>query len=116
MPVIRISKEAAERLRGYKDGPLDTIGSVIERLLDEVEGFEPAPTKGGQRMRIAREPNMTAQRNIDSWGQIKASFQATGVSTYEELVEACANHDHPAGGRGFIEYCIDNEWLEFTDK
>jgi len=116
MPVIRVSKEVAERLRNYKDGPLDTIGSVIERLLDEAEGYEPTPTKGVQNMRIAREPNMTAPRNIESWGRIRAAVQATGASTYGELVDACANHKHAAGGRGFVEYCIDNGWLEYTDN
>jgi hypothetical protein len=115
MPVIRISKDIAERLKNYKDSPLDTVGSIIERLLDQVEGYEPTPSKGEQMMRIANEPRMRAKRNIESWRKIEASISTNGTATYFELVDACAGHKHEAGGRGFVEYCIDNGWLEYSD-
>jgi hypothetical protein len=115
MPVVRISKDTAERLDGYKDGPLDTMGAVIGRLLDQVEGSEPPPTKGGRQLKIAREPRMTAMRNKESWARIQAVVTPKGQASFENLVNACATHNHHTGGRGFVEYCLDNGWLEYAD-
>jgi len=115
MPVIRISKRTSERLSKYKDSPLDTVGSVIERLLDTVEGNEPKPSKGTKTMRIATKPTMRAARNIESWKAIEGVFATNAAPTYEQLVKACGKHRHESGGRGFVEYCIDSGWLDYAD-
>ena len=38
-------------------------------------------------------------------------LSADGGADFEEFIAAVRQHDHPAGGKGFIDYCIRNGWL-----
>lgn len=59
-----------------------------------------------------RSPVHTAGQNIASWSVIASLLSAYGGAEYDELVAAVRQHDHPAGGKGFIDYCIRNGWLK----
>jgi hypothetical protein len=59
-----------------------------------------------------RSPVHTAGQNIASWNVIAALLSAYGGAEYDELVAAVRQHDHPAGGKGFIDYCVRNGWLK----
>ncbi len=61
--------------------------------------------------RIGRMPNLTAQRNIKTWARIKNALEKHTTMDYDSLVALCAGHDHPTGGKGFVDYCIKNSWL-----
>lgn len=63
------------------------------------------------KFKIGRLPTHTAQRNITSWGKINNLLIQNGTATYSELIATCKNHQHVAGGKGFVNYCIDKEWL-----
>jgi DNA-directed RNA polymerase subunit RPC12/RpoP len=70
------------------------------------------PVKNAGRFCLGREPNLTAGRNLASWTVISAILQAYGGADYEDLAIAVRQHDHPAGGRSFVDYCIRNGWLK----
>jgi hypothetical protein len=61
---------------------------------------------------MGRTPAHTAAQNVASWGVIAAMLSAYGGADYEELVAAVRQHDHPEGGKGFVDYCIRNGWLQ----
>jgi len=37
---------------------------------------------------------------------------AYGGAQYEELIAAVRQHDHPNGGKAFVDLCIGEGWLE----
>jgi len=59
-----------------------------------------------------RSPVHTLGQNVASWSVIAALLSAYGGADYDELVAAVRQHDHPAGGKAFIDYCIRNGWLQ----
>jgi hypothetical protein len=65
-----------------------------------------------ERYRIAKSPRMTAQRNIDSWRKIEEHMSTHRSDTFDALAMVCSKHDHPAGGDGFVKYCIASDWLK----
>lgn len=68
-------------------------------------------SKNSGRYRLGREPNLTAEQNAGSWGVVSAMLRAYGGAEYEDLGIAVRQHDHAAGGKAFIDYCIRNGWL-----
>ena len=54
---------------------------------------------------------MTSSQNASSWTVVSALLSADGGADFEEFIAAVRQHDHPAGGKGFIDYCIRNGWL-----
>jgi hypothetical protein len=56
-------------------------------------------------------PSHRVQSTKASWKVIEAMLDAYGGAEYEQLVAAVAQHDHPAGGKAFVDYCIRNGWL-----
>ena len=60
---------------------------------------------------LGREPHVTAGQNAASWSVVSAMLNAYGGADYEDFSAAVRQHDHPAGGRAFIDYCIRNGWL-----
>lgn len=54
----------------------------------------------------------TSGHNQASWDVISAMLTAYGGATYDDFVAAVRQHDHPEGGRGFVDYCIRNGWLQ----
>jgi hypothetical protein len=58
-----------------------------------------------------REPKHSVAPNVASWSVVSAMLAAYGSAEFEELVAAVRQHDHPEGGRAFINYCIRNGWL-----
>jgi hypothetical protein len=60
---------------------------------------------------VGRTPQHSSGPNIASWGVVSSLLSAYGGAEYEELVAAVRQHDHPAGGKGFIDNCIRNGWL-----
>ena len=71
-----------------------------------------ARTDNSGRYRLGREPNLTASHNAVSWNLVSAALRANGGAEYEDLIAAVRQHDHPAGGKAFIDYCIRNGWLQ----
>ena len=69
-----------------------------------------------ERYRIAKNPRMTAQHNIESWRKIEKHMNKQRNDTFDALAMVCSKHDHPAGGDGFVKYCIDSEWLRKLDS
>jgi hypothetical protein len=63
------------------------------------------------RYRIGRIPRLRAGRNKISWQKIQAQLDRGGSADLDQLAKWCVDHDHAAGGQGFVRYCIDNEWL-----
>lgn len=57
-------------------------------------------------------PLHTAGQNVASWSVVAAMLSAYGGADYDELVAAVRQHNHPAGGKAFIDYCIRNGWLQ----
>ena len=57
-------------------------------------------------------PKHTSGPNIASWSVVGALLAAYGGGEYEELCAAVRQHDHPEGGRAFIDYCIRKGWLQ----
>jgi hypothetical protein len=64
------------------------------------------------RYRLGREPKLTAEQNAASWKVIAAMLEAYGGADFDDLAVAVSQHDHHAGGRAFVEYCIRNGWLQ----
>jgi hypothetical protein len=70
------------------------------------------PTSESGRYIAGRAPQLTAEKNAASWSVVAAMLAAYGGAGYEELVAAVRQHDHPSGGKGFIDYCVRNGWLQ----
>lgn len=68
-------------------------------------------SKYSGRYMFGRKPSLTAKQNADSWGVISAMLTAYGGAEYEDLSAAVRQHNHVAGGRAFVDYCIRNGWL-----
>jgi hypothetical protein len=64
------------------------------------------------KYRIAKTPRVTAQRNIDSWQKIERHMDSHRSASFHTLAMVCSKHDHPAGGDGFVDYCIRSGWLK----
>ncbi len=60
---------------------------------------------------IARQPNLTAAHNKDSWAKIINVFDSAQYATRGELVAACKGHNFPGGAETFVGYCLINGWL-----
>jgi len=67
------------------------------------------------RFRIAHTPKFTDQIDIDSWNKLENYLNKHGDAILLDLVIRCSTHDHPAGGEGFVKYCIRNGWLVKLD-
>lgn len=67
------------------------------------------------KYRIGENPALRAGRNLESWQLLKKNLATTGSANFDQLVRWCTNHDHSAGGKGFVNYCIKHEWLVPTD-
>lgn len=109
--VIRVSNEVYERLANRSKG-FDTPNKVIEDILDMIENNNTVPSEADHLLRINKTPRIYAKRNAQSWANIESLLSKDRVATRGELVKACADHDHPAGGKGFVAYCLDNAWLK----
>lgn len=56
----------------------------------------------------------SATRNIDSWKNVLFLFWHSQLHSglpLIRLVHVVQNHDHPRGGKGFIDYCIKQGYL-----
>ncbi len=67
------------------------------------------------RFRIAHKPKFTEQHDIDTWHNLESYLEKHGDAILLDLVIRCSTHDHPAGGEGFVKYCIRNGWLVKLD-
>ena len=67
------------------------------------------------RFRIAYKPKFTEQIDIESWHNLESYLEKHGDAIFLDLVIRCSTHDHPAGGEGFVKYCIRNGWLVKLD-
>lgn len=63
------------------------------------------------RFVAGKTPKHTSGPNMASWSVLAAVLAAYGGAEYEQLVAAVTQHDHPAGGKAFVDYCIRNDWL-----
>lgn len=68
-------------------------------------------TSASGRYVAGTEPRHTSAPNAASWEVISAVLSSYGGAEYEELVSAVRQHDHPDGGKAFIDYCVRNGWL-----
>ncbi len=50
--------------------------------------------------------------NIETWNIVKNLFLAVRELSWEQLSNACRDHDHPAGGDAFIPYMLHRKWIE----
>lgn len=87
--------------RYWVEARLDLRRLTVHRVMDGNAG----------RYVTGRVPKLTSGTNEASWIVVKSIMSAYGGAEYEVLVAAVSQHDHPAGGKGFIDYCIRNEWL-----
>jgi len=67
------------------------------------------------RYRVGKTPNLRAPNNRKTWLELESKI-GSGNADFDALVRWCKNHDHPSGGHGFVEYCIDNSWLVEIDR
>jgi len=67
------------------------------------------------RFCIGHEPKFTDQRDIDTWHRLGIYLDKHVDAIFLDLVIRCSTHDHPAGGEGFVKYCIRNGWLVKLD-
>ena len=63
------------------------------------------------KYRIYKTPKLTDHHNIDTWSKIEAYMHGKGSATFDDLVQVCASHTHSKGGKGFVRYCIKNDWI-----
>lgn len=69
----------------------------------------PSSTSG--RYVMGTTPSHKSAPNAASWSVISAMLDAYGGAEYEELVAAVRQHDHPEGGKAYVDYCIRSGWL-----
>lgn len=69
------------------------------------------PEARASRFVAGQPPQPTSLHNRASWSVISAMLTAYGGAPYDDLVAAVRQHDHPEGGKGFVEYCIRSGWL-----
>ena len=67
------------------------------------------------RFRIGCTPKFADQRDIESWHHLEIYLDNQRDAIFLDLVIRCSTHDHPAGGEGFVKYCIRNGWLVKLD-
>lgn len=70
------------------------------------------PQAGATRYEAGQTPQPTSSHNRASWAVISSILTAYGGATYDDLVAAVRQHDHPEGGKGFVDYCIRHSWLK----
>lgn len=63
------------------------------------------------RFQIGRIPTLTANQNKQTWHKIESKLAEVKTASFEQIVVWCKGHDHPAGGHGFVDYCIKQGWL-----
>ena len=63
------------------------------------------------KYRIYQTPKLTARHNIETWNKIEEYMYGKGDATFDALVQVCSSHAHPKGGKGFVRYCIKNDWI-----
>ncbi len=94
-------KISLEYVQFYKVFGKDAVCPVLDEILSE----------GSGKYRIGKIPNIRVQHNERTWKIIEEKLASLGSASYEQLVIWCKSHDHSAGGRGFVDYCIENGWL-----
>lgn len=94
-------KISLEHVHFYKVSGKDAISPVLDEIISEETG----------KYQIGKIPNIRVQHNERTWKIIEEKLATVASATYEQLVIWCKGHNHPAGGRGFVNYCIDNGWL-----
>lgn len=99
--------EAGEKIFDLKRTPLIKVAGIQADCpaLDE--------RKSGAIVKytIGTLPRHTADRNRRTWEIIERKLAENGSATFEKLASWARSHDHSTGGKGFIQYCIDNGWL-----
>ena len=68
------------------------------------------------RYKIGKTPSIRSASNKETWHKLESKLAKSGNATFEQIVTWCKDHNHPSGGNGFAQYCIDNEWLVQSDK
>ena len=61
--------------------------------------------------KIGKTPKIRVNHNKQTWKKLEIELTKSGSATFDQLVFWCRDHEHPTGGLGFVNYCIDNEWL-----
>ncbi len=69
------------------------------------------PTSASGRYVIGSAPSHKSGPDAASWSVISALLAAYGGAEYEELAAAVRQHDHPEGGKAYIDHCIRSGWL-----
>jgi hypothetical protein len=79
----------------------------------KINSVNPQESKamGEQLIVIGRRPNLTAPLEKLSWDAINKVFQSAYYANREELVTACKRHCHAITAEGFVDYCLENDWL-----
>jgi hypothetical protein len=60
---------------------------------------------------IGKQPNLTEPLEMVAWGKISKVFETTYNSNRAELIAACEWHCHTTTAEGFVDYCLENDWL-----
>jgi hypothetical protein len=63
-----------------------------------------------QWYKVGKHPNTRVEHNRRTWAALESRIRGASA-TFDELVDWCEGHKAPGGGRGFVKYCIDHEWL-----
>jgi len=69
------------------------------------------PALSSGRYVAGSAPPQVSGPNAASWSVISAMLSAYGGVEYEELISAVRQHDHPEGGKAYIDLCIRSGWL-----
>lgn len=66
---------------------------------------------GEQLIVIGKRPNLTAPPEKLSWEAVNKVFQSSYYANREELVAACERHCHSISAEGFVDDCLEHDWL-----
>lgn len=89
---------------------LVTGEDAVSPQLDQMR-MEPSASKL-VKYRIGRVPRTTASQNGRTWSILEQHLAIVRSASYEQLLRWAKDHDHARGGKGFVDYCIDNGWLK----
>ena len=59
-----------------------------------------------------RDVILRVPHNIETWKIVRDLFLTLRELNWEQLSNACRDHDHPAGGDAFIPYMLHRNWIE----
>ena len=60
---------------------------------------------------MGKRPDLTEPLQMVAWGKINKFFGTSYYANRAELVAACEWHSHATTAEGFVDLCLENDWL-----